>query len=770
MIISSVLGDPVGADASGSAGSASPLGPGPTTEVTGASPASTTTTSTIPTSTTPTFTSAASTSTTTTPATTTPPTTTPASTTTDASAGGGHTNISSVVPAPTPLVRAAPAADPTIFVATTGTDTPSCGTVAVPCATIGYAYSVRAASGDTINVAAGQYGSSNPNDTSGNPANQKYLYIQKTIHFVGAQAGVDARTRAEGGPGETVIYNDLANNASAQLWYVAAPGVTIDGFTFDDVTTGAGHFELVGSGSGGAGVQTKNDLGASGTDSDGWQIVNDIFKMTDIGLYAGSAGTTPSLVEHDVFDDNGGVINSNVNTAGIYSDHPLINTTINESRFFGTANANPVLIATGFATPTSALTISNNVMDGQASVSFYNVTNATITNNSMLGVSRGVALDGGNHQITISDNDISGPSTVDPAFSRNCIQISNTYAVGQNTDVTIFDNTMDNCVTGGISVANVDGVTIDYNLITNSRANGIVIVPNTDTSIPPGPGAPVTTGVTAVRNTITGSMLLGIDVNAGSYSGAMQVRFNRIVDNGAYDGLANDAPNADIDARWNWWGCNTPDSPTPPTHPGCGTVKGTSATAVVWQPWLILTIASNPVDIEPGMAALIASTVHTDSDGGDTTGLTTPPSPYFRVVPDLFTADVGHVSPATVTLSVQLNDSTNWPAGQVRPTRICSTVDHQTVCLTWAPLPPTTTTTTPSVTPVEPEGSPSEPAATAAALTSAPSTNTLPVTGAIAGSLGKTALALVGLGAAILLITRRRRRIPHGITAERSPR
>src|SRR6202012_396760 len=97
----------------------------------------------------------------------------------------------------------------------------------------------------------------------------------------------------------------------------------------------------------------------------------------------------------------------------------------------------------------------------------------------------------------------------------------------------------------------------------------------------------------------------------------------------------------------------------PPTHPGCGTVKGTSAATVTYDPWLILTIASNPADVNPGQAALISSTVHTDSAGGDTTGLPAPPSPYFRVVPDAFTADTGRVSPAIVTLMPPLDDDTN---------------------------------------------------------------------------------------------------------------
>jgi uncharacterized repeat protein (TIGR01451 family) len=284
-------------------------------------------------------------------------------------------------------------------------------------------------------------------------------------------------------------------------------------------------------------------------------------------------------------------------------------------------------------------------------------------------------------------------------------------------------------VTGGISIANTDNVTADYNLITNSGSDGILVIPNTNvvgrpsgpptgprTSAPaartpagaeagaPAAGTPpVTTGVTMTRNTITGSTRFGISVAAGSYTGPMLARFNRIVDNGTYDGLDDNEPNATIDARWNWWGCNTPDSPAPPTHPGCGTVKGTAAAAirgtaakavtapsaatVTYAPWLILTIASDPADVQPGQAALISSTVHTDSAGGDTAGLPTPPSPYFRVVPDRFTAVTGRVSPAVVILAPRLFDGTGWPTGQPRPTKICSTVDHQTVCLTWKARP-----------------------------------------------------------------------------------
>src|SRR5579859_721588 len=58
-----------------------------------------------------------------------------------------------------------------IHVEISGVDIPSCGPAAAPCRTVGYAYSVRAASGDTITVGPGDFAASNPYDTSSNPAN-----------------------------------------------------------------------------------------------------------------------------------------------------------------------------------------------------------------------------------------------------------------------------------------------------------------------------------------------------------------------------------------------------------------------------------------------------------------------------------------------------------------------------------------------------------------------------------------------------------------------
>ena len=68
---------------------------------------------------------------------------------------GGATALGSIVGSAI-LAQPANAADVTLFVSPTGSDTNNCQTIGSPCATLGYALSQAAAS-DTIMVAAGTY-------------------------------------------------------------------------------------------------------------------------------------------------------------------------------------------------------------------------------------------------------------------------------------------------------------------------------------------------------------------------------------------------------------------------------------------------------------------------------------------------------------------------------------------------------------------------------------------------------------------------------------
>ena len=67
----------------------------------------------------------------------------------------------------------------------------------------------------------------------------------------------------------------------------------------------------------------------------------------------------------------------------------------------------------------------------------------------------------------------------------------------------------------------------------------------------------------------------------------------------------------DVDARYNWWGTNSrPDSSKFRNYNG----------TVFYEPWLVLSVSSNPHTIGYGEYSMIAADVYTDSDGTDHSG------------------------------------------------------------------------------------------------------------------------------------------------------
>lgn len=100
-------------------------------------------------------------------------------------------------------------ADPgTVYVATTGTDGPTCGTVGSPCRTIQYAIDNRAVAGDTINVAAGTY--------------TENVRVEKRVTI-----------QSQNGASGTIVDGSGANK---HTFNVSTDGVNITGFTVKGAT------------------------------------------------------------------------------------------------------------------------------------------------------------------------------------------------------------------------------------------------------------------------------------------------------------------------------------------------------------------------------------------------------------------------------------------------------------------------------------------------------------------------------------------------------
>jgi hypothetical protein len=526
------------------------------------------------------------------------------------------------------VAGASPAAAATVInVATTGTDTVGCGSATSPCATIPYAYGLAAA-GDTIKVAAGTY-----------EMTASLVIAKAGLRLEGAKAGVDARTRTPGGPGETVI--TVSSGATPRSLFEAnANSVTIDGFSFD-------------RNPGGSGVTTSEN-------HSGYRVSDDIFADNLKGLAPSSDGTIASVFDKNFYFDNNNATHSPGSQGnGVFTYRPLASASFTDSWFLDNGNA-PINIAGGEVPGASKdITIADNDMDGEFGVTLVSVSHVVITGNQMTGGWNGVQVSGACHDITITRNTMRDKT-------RGGVLVFTGFAAVTNTGITIADNTIDHTATVagryGIEISRGSDVTIRGNLITDSGHGGIGFTAR-DQDVP-------TSDTTITQNTITGSGGPGIYVAHGTYAGAMTVRYNRIVDNDPGRGLVNDASGAHIDARLNWWGCNHM-----PSGGGCDHPAGSDSALVSYSPWLVLTLHSVPSGLLHQSHATIVATLHTDSAGHSHDG------PFFHPVLVTFTATTGTLARHHVTTSALLRAATTWYAGKPEPGMVCATVDHQTLCL-----------------------------------------------------------------------------------------
>jgi Right handed beta helix region len=590
------------------------------------------------------------------------------------------------------LVMAHPAlAASTVHVATTGDDIAGCGAAAAPCQTIAFGYS-EAVPGDTIMIAAGTYVMSTP------------LVVSKAnLTFQGAQAGVDARARTPGGAGETDITSGLTGTQARDLWVVQANAVTIDGFTFANNPVGAG-------------VSTSENFS-------GYRVQNTVFVNNLKGFAPSSNGTQPSVFTRNLYaTNNNGTVAPGTQGNGVFTFRPLANASFTDSKFEGNANAPINLAGNEVVGGTHDVTITGNQMDGEFGVTLVSVSNVTVSGNHMVGGWNGVQVSGRCHHIVITGNLITDKT-------RGAVLLFAGFAAFTNTDITIANNDIERTATvptrSGIEISRSTGVSIHDNLIADSGEDAIGFTTR---------GQAVPSGTTEIlRNSIigTGAPRSGIDIAAGAYEGPLTVHFNRIVDNNGRNGVVNNEPAATVDARWNWWGCNSM-----PAGAGCDHIAGAAADTVTFSPWLVLHLSASPADIPAGSAATLVATLRMDSSGAQLSG------PFFHTGIAFFSATVGHVAPPEVRLDALVTAATGWPAGQPRPQDLCVTVDHETICLVFPA----------NGGPGEEEEFPAPPPPVAPGL---------PPTGSAQLSLIVAGLGLCALGALVVGAARLRRRASH---------
>lgn len=311
-------------------------------------------------------------------------------------------------------------------------NTPSCcSSLPSPCYnSISLAVS-NSSAGDTIIVAAGTY-----NECVTIPAGLSNLKL------LGAQAGVDARTRMS--TNESIVSNVCANGA---IIVINANQVTIDGFTVQGNTA-----------SGNAGIfQSRGVSGA--------QLLNNIVQNNVIGIYLTSTTTTPfqTVVQRNLIQNNNqpGAASGN----GIYSDQGLANALIDSNTFTGHTNTSILLqgLVPSFGNnPVQNITISTNLFQMDAGIVLINTTNVIIIRNTFnQTIFEAIALSGGNSLITIGSKTVASSGNCIISSANEGIRIDTVISSTPNSNVTINGNNITcngPCPSGDCSAGNCPAV------------------------------------------------------------------------------------------------------------------------------------------------------------------------------------------------------------------------------------------------------------------------------------------------------------------------
>ena len=204
--------------------------------------------------------------------------------------------------------------------------------------------------GDTIQVCPGMY--------------NELVQVNKTLTILGAQSGVDARTRAVPVTSESVVSNGDGD------FQILADKVVIDGFTIQGVVNPANLPPFTGLD---AGIWTNP--GFSGT-SGGHQIRNNIIQNNIIGIELDNDGAFQTKVERNLIQNNNAV--GPDGGTGIDTNFGLANAVIDSNKIAGNTNSGMNTFGG------SSLTVSNNEFAAnRRAIGWGGVTTATISGNNI---------------------------------------------------------------------------------------------------------------------------------------------------------------------------------------------------------------------------------------------------------------------------------------------------------------------------------------------------------------------------------------------------
>jgi predicted outer membrane repeat protein len=336
--------------------------------------------------------------------------------------------------------------------------------------------------------------------------------------------------------------------------------MVIFSYGMGNVSAASSDSIYVNSSSGNDAYNGLNPAWTSGLNGPKATIKNAISTVTTDGTVHIANGT---------YNESNIQINTNMKIIGENQDNTIIN---------GKQSGNNIFtIATGINLTIINLTLTNATTNTGA---IYNngiltVNNSTFTGN--LGSNGGAIYNEGT--LTVNNS----------SFTEN-EAVQNGAVILNHGTLTVDNSTFTgNLGSNGGAIFNYGGILT----VNNSTFTGNLAVQNG--------GAIYNTGTLTVNNStftgnhaVTGGAIFNCDT--------VVVNFNRIIGNIARDGSAIYNYSGTVDARYNWWGSNTNPS------------AYISGSGMTYDPWIVLTVTSNPTTLNvDGKSTITIDLLH-DSD------------------------------------------------------------------------------------------------------------------------------------------------------------
>jgi hypothetical protein len=337
-----------------------------------------------------------------------------------------------------------------------------------------------ALSGDTVRVCPGTY--------------EEAVTVDKTLELLGAQAGIDGRTR----PGTPAAESVLDSFAPDQTGiYVDAPNVVIDGFLIQGYE---------------AGIRTN--LIIDPIQASGLRVLNNILFQNQTGLQIESNN---SLARRNLFEDN------------LFGIHMLTGTkaTFTTNEFLG--NEVGVLLEGQEYCPYGGVCETGDNGSGGFP------TDVTISTNEIVGPEITEAGSGGGEPTGIEANNTTGLRIIGNAISQVGAGI---WLVGGNDATTIETNTVDDTRRA---------ILLGIGNFENSKTY-IIAAPNSNVTVKSNRLTNGGLGIRLEDFSLTGSMVVSRNTIAGN-SAFVPVGGGP----GPIDGILN-LSDTQVNAAENWWG------------------------------------------------------------------------------------------------------------------------------------------------------------------------------------------------------------------------